>query len=123
MSFPLNPHLSSPDQLSLLPLLSKRVSPPARGSKRRGVPRREWPAWLESMAIILAVVAFGFVWIGLEAHWGAVSGRSGRLEKDADVELSSPRSWQSPGPRLDRTLAPGLGARRLAWTKRPGRPK
>ena len=100
MFSPLNPHPSSPDQLSLLPLLSKRVSPPARGSKRRGAPGRQWPAWLESIAIILAVVAFGFAWIGLEAHWGVVSERSGRFEKDAEVELSSPRSWQSQGPRL-----------------------
>jgi len=97
-----------PEQLSLLPLLSEGPS------STRVPPRAPVPTWLESVAIILAVMAFGFLWVGLEGRWGDLAGQPGALGKGARVELSSgaplaPVSGRLPS-RAEATDPHGLNA-------------
>ena len=90
-----------PKQLSLLPLFGETacLASPTAAPSRAAV-----PTWLESVAVILAVMAFGFLWIGLEGSWGSLGGKPAPLGKGADVELSS--DW-APAP-ISGGLSPKL---------------
>lgn len=90
MSPTVAPRPPKPEQLSLVPLFS-RAGPFSASTPIP--PRAPVPAWLESVAIILAVMAFGFLWVGLEGRWGNLAGQPGPFEKGARAELSSGPTW------------------------------
>ena len=111
MSPTVAPRPPKPEQLSLVPLFS-RAGPFSASTPIP--PRAPVPAWLESVAIILAVMAFGFLWVGLEGRWGDLAGQPGALGKGARVELSSgaplaPVSGRLPS-KAEAADPPGLNA-------------
>ena len=104
---------SKPQQLSLWPLYREADSPAAPALLP---PWDSLPRWLESVAIILAVMAFGFFWIGLEGRWGDVVGKPDALGDGSGVELSSgpvpapfsgrpPSTMEPAAPNGTQTLA------------------
>lgn len=124
-----DPRLPKPKQLSLWPLFGETACLP---SPTAVSPRAPVPTWLESVAIILAVMAFGFLWIGLEGSWGSLDGKPAPLGKGAGVELSSdwppaPISGRLP-PKLEpadphglETLADRTGLLADRWIQRAPR--
>ncbi len=124
-----NPRPPKSKQLSLLPLFEETACLP---SPIAVPPRAPVPTWLESVAVILAVMAFGFLWIGLEESWGSLDGKPVPLGKGAGVELSldgapDPISGRLP-PKLEpadphglETLADRTGLLADRWIQRAPR--
>lgn len=117
---PPNPHPlpEYPAQLSLLPLFSRPGSTPGTDSRRCIIRPRRWPAWLESVATIVAVVAFGFGWIGLETAWRTLTERAEGLGSDAAIELSSELLPQKT--RLTRHSTSTREFNSAQWNRLPG---